>query len=103
MVDPVLEQSMLEALRPSELGSQVIMDQGRLEHVLTSVRTIVDQAAEKGMSPVLVCAPALRPAIRRLVAPQIPALAVLSYQEVTSAQVGIEPIGGVRAFDSIPA
>ena len=103
MVDPVLEQSMLEALRPSELGSQVIMDQGRLEHVLTSVRTIVDQAAEKGMSPVLVCAPALRPAIRRLVAPQIPALAVLSYQEVTSAQVGIETIGVVRAFDSIPA
>ncbi len=103
MIDPVLEQSMLEALRPSELGSQIIMDQGRLEHVLTSVRTLVEQAAEKGMSPVLVCAPALRPAIRRLVAPQVSGLAVLSYQEVTSAQVGIETIGVVRAFDSIPA
>jgi len=103
MVDPVLEQSMLEALRPSELGSQIIMDQGRLEHVLTSVRTIVEQASEKGVSPVLVCAPALRPAIRRLVGPQIGGLAVLSYQEVTSAQVGIETIGVVRAFDSIPA
>ena len=103
MVDPVLEQSMLEALRPSELGSQIIMDQGRLEHVLSSVRGLVEQAAEKGISPVLVCAPALRPAIRRLVAPQISGLAVLSYQEVTSAQVGIETIGVVRAFDSIPA
>jgi len=103
MIDPVLEQSMLEALRPSELGSQVIMDQGRLEHVLSNVRTIVEQASEKGISPVLVCAPALRPAIRRLVAPQISGLAVLSYQEVTSAQVGIETIGVVRAFDSIPA
>ena len=79
------------------------MDQGRLEHVITSVRTIVEQAAEKGVSPVLVCAPALRPAIRRLVGPQIGGLAVLSYQEVTSAQVGIETIGVVRAFDSIPA
>jgi flagellar biosynthesis protein FlhA len=103
MVDPVLEQAMLEALRPSELGSQIVMDQGRLEHVLTSVRSIVEQATEKGISPVLVCAPALRPAIRRLVAPQVPGLAVLSYQEVTSAQVGIETIGVVRAFDSIPA
>lgn len=103
MIDPVLEQSMLEALRPSELGSQIIMDQGRLEHLLGNVRTLVEQAAEKGISPVLVCAPALRPAIRRLVAPQISALAVLSYQEVTSAQVGIETIGVVRAFDSIPA
>jgi len=103
MVDPVLEQSMLEALRPSELGSQIIMDQGRLEHVLSNVHSIVEQAAEKGISPVLVCAPALRPAIRRLVSPQISGLAVLSYQEVTSAQVGIETIGVVRAFDSIPA
>ena len=103
MIDPVLEQSMLEALRPSELGSQIIMDQGRLEHILTSVRTLIEQAAEKGMSPVLVCAPALRPAIRRLVAPQVAGLGVLSYQEVTSAQVGIETIGVVRAFDSIPA
>jgi len=103
MIDPVLEQSMLEALRPSELGSQILLDQGRLEHVLTSVKTIVEQASEKGMTPVLVCAPALRPAIRRLVGPQITGLAVLSYQEVTSAQVGIETIGVVRAFDSIPA
>jgi flagellar biosynthesis protein FlhA len=103
MIDPVLEQSMLEALRPSELGSQIIMDQGRLEHLLGNVRTLVEQAAEKGIAPVLVCAPALRPAIRRLVAPQIGGLAVLSYQEVTSAQVGIETIGVVRAFDSIPA
>jgi flagellar biosynthesis protein FlhA len=103
MIDPVLEQSMLEALRPSELGSQIIMEQGRLEHVLSNVSAIVEQAAEKGVSPVLVCAPALRPAIRRLVAPQVSGLAVLSYQEVTSAQVGIETIGVVRAFDSIPA
>jgi flagellar biosynthesis protein FlhA len=103
MIDPVLEQAMLEALRPSELGSQIIMDQARLEHVLGNVRSIVDQSAEKGITPVLVCAPALRPAIRRLVAPQVNGLAVLSYQEVTSAQVGIETIGVVRAFDSIPA
>ena len=103
MIDPVLEQSMLEALRPSELGSQIIMDQGRLEHVLGNISSIVAEAADKGMSPVLVCAPALRPAIRRLVAPQVSGLAVLSYQEVTSAQVGIETIGVVRAFDSIPA
>jgi flagellar biosynthesis protein FlhA len=52
---------------------------------------------------VLVCAPALRPAIHRLVAPQVAGLPVLNYQEVTSAQVGIETIGVVRAFDSIPA
>jgi flagellar biosynthesis protein FlhA len=103
MIDPALEQSMLEALRPSELGTQIILDQSRLEHIIASLRTVVDEAAGKGQSAVLVCAPALRPAIRRLVAPQVGGLPVLSYQEVTSAQVGIETIGVVRAFDSIPA
>lgn len=103
MIDPSLEQSMLEALRPSELGTQILLDQGRLEHIIATLRGILDEAAGRGQSAVLVCAPALRPAIRRLVAPQLPDLAVLSYQEVTSAQVGIETIGVVRAFDSIPA
>lgn len=103
MIDPTLEQSMLEALRPSELGTQIIMDQQRLEHFLTSVRSVVDDAMVRGHESVLVCAPALRPAIHRLVAPQVAGLPVLNYQEVTSAQVGIETIGVVRAFDSIPA
>jgi flagellar biosynthesis protein FlhA len=103
MIDPALEQSMLEALRPSELGTQIIMDQQRLEHFLTSVRSVVDDAMVRGHESVLVCAPALRPAIHRLVAPQVAGLPVLNYQEVTSAQVGIETIGVVRAFDSIPA
>jgi flagellar biosynthesis protein FlhA len=103
MIDPSLEQSMLEALRPSELGTQIILDEGRLEHVIGSVRSLVAEAAAQGQSVTLVCAPALRPAISRLVAPQVKGLPVLSYQEVTSAQVGIETIGVVRAVDSIPA
>jgi flagellar biosynthesis protein FlhA len=103
MIDPGLEQSMLESLRPSELGSQIVLDGHRLDALLTSVRTTVDAAAERGFSPVLVCAPALRPAIRRLVSPQRDGLAVLSYSEVTSAQVAIETVGVIRALDPIPA
>jgi flagellar biosynthesis protein FlhA len=103
MIDPGLEQSMLESMRPSELGSQIVLDPNRLDALLTSVRNTVDAAAERGLSPVLVCAPALRPAIRRLVAPQRDGLPVLSYSEVTSAQVSIETVGVIRALDPIPA
>jgi flagellar biosynthesis protein FlhA len=103
MIDPGLEQSMLESMRPSELGSQIVLDAHRLDALLTSVRTTVDAVAERGYSPVLVCAPALRPAIRRLVSPQRDGLAVLSYSEVTSAQVAIETVGVIRALDPIPA
>ena len=103
MIDPLLEQSMLEGLRPSEHGTQILMDQQALEAVLASVRDAVARVEATGQSAVLVCAPALRPAIRRLVSAQSGGLPVLSYQEVTSANVNIETVGVVRVAESISA
>ena len=51
----------------------------------------------------LVCAPALRPAIRRLVSAQTGGLPVLSYQEATAGNVTIETVGVVRGADSLAA
>jgi len=103
MIDPLLEQSMLEGLRPSELGTQILIDQHALEGLLGSVRDVVSRVEGTGISAVLVCAPALRPAIRRLVSAQSGGLPVLSYQEVTSANVNIETVGVVRGAESISA
>lgn len=103
MIDPGLEQSMLEGLRPSEGGMQIVLDPARLEAVLASVRDTAARLDDAGVSAVLVCAPALRPAIRRLVAGQIAGLAVLSYQEVTAVQAAIETVGVVRGAESIAA
>ena len=71
--------------------------------MIESLKHAVQTAELRGWSPVLVCAPALRPAVRRLVAPQTNGLPVLSYQEVTSADVTIETVGVVRALDPISA
>ncbi|MDQ1512985.1 MAG: flagellar biosynthesis protein FlhA [Microbacteriaceae bacterium] len=103
MIDPGLEQSMLEALRPSELGTQVLLDPNRIGQVVDSLQAAVAGAEARGWAPVLVCAPALRPAIRRLVSSQTNGLPVLSYQEVTSSDVAIETVGVVRALDPISA
>ena len=97
MIDPVVEQSMLEAMRPSEQGTQILFDQGRIENLLASLKESVDAVEASGRSAVLVCAPAVRAAIRRLVAPQSGGLPVLSYQEVTSANANIETVGVIRA------
>src|SRR5690606_17431995 len=43
MIDPLLEQSMLEGMRPSELGSQILMDQNSIEAVLGSLRESVQR------------------------------------------------------------
>ena len=53
-----------------------------------------------GGEPVLVCAPSLRPAVRRLVSAQTDGLPVLSYTEATAAALTIETVGVVR---DIPA
>jgi flagellar biosynthesis protein FlhA len=103
MIDPLLEQSMLEDLRPGEGGTQIVMNQGRLDAVLGSLRQSMESAAAAGRQPVLVCAPALRPAVRRLVASPDGGVPVLSYREVTFANVGIETVGVVRHAEAIQA
>ena len=103
MIDPTLEQSMLERMRPSELGTQILMEPEQIESILGSVKASVSKVEASGLSAVLVCAPALRPAIRRLVSAQSGGIPVMSYQEVTSADVSIETVGVVRAAQTIAA
>ncbi|AMB58737.1 flagellar biosynthesis protein FlhA [Microterricola viridarii] len=102
MIDPSLEQGMLEGLRPAEQGTQILLDQRSMEQVIESLRVSLAHADALGASAVLVCAPALRPAIHRLVTPQT-GVAVLSYQEVTSANVEIETVGVVRGVTASAA
>ncbi|MET1051462.1 MAG: FHIPEP family type III secretion protein, partial [Mycetocola sp.] len=103
MIDPTLEQSMLEAMRPSEFGTQILLDQTRIESIFASLRASVARAEESGHSAVLVCAPALRPAIRRLVSSQPNGIPVLSYQEASAANVDIETVGVIGNAESIQA
>ncbi|HEX9089679.1 MAG TPA: flagellar biosynthesis protein FlhA [Arthrobacter sp.] len=103
MIDPILETSMLEGLRPGEHGTQILMDTKQVESVLGSLKAAVEAAGNAGHNAVLVCAPALRPAIRRLVSAQTGGLPVLSYQEATSANVKIETVGVVQNAHQIAA
>jgi flagellar biosynthesis protein FlhA len=96
MIDPTVEQSMLEGMRQSEFGTQIMMDQNTIEAVLGSVKESLAVVEATGQGAVLVCAPALRSAIRRLVSAQSGGLPVLSYQEVTSSNADIETVGVVR-------
>ena len=95
MINPLLEQAMLESLRSSDEGTQIVFDPQRLEAVVESVRQAVS-AVRDGGEPVLVCAPSLRPAVRRLVSAQTDGLPVLSYTEATAASLTIETVGVVR-------
>jgi flagellar biosynthesis protein FlhA len=100
-LDPTLEQSLVESLRPSDAGSQILVDPARLESILGQLGGVVSAAEASGHPVVLVCAPALRPALHRLVLLGLPRLAVLSYSEVTGAGVQIETVGVVNGVHAI--
>ena len=103
MINPILEQQMLEHMRRSELGSQIMLAPDQVDSAIQSLRTIVAGAEREGRSPVLACAPELRAAVRALVSHQAGGLPVLSYTELTSANVAFETVGVMSAGQEIPA
>jgi flagellar biosynthesis protein FlhA len=102
-IDPTLEQSMLEGMRPSELGTQILINADLVASVLASVKNASRRMEEQGHTAVVVCAPALRPAVRRLIAAQVNGIPVLSYLEATAADVTIETVGVIRAGEPVSA
>ena len=86
--DPQLEQRMLEALRPTDEGSVVAFDMETGQVVLTELARLMHEAENQNLSPVVVCAPQLRSAVRRMVQPSLGRMPVLSYRELSgTAQV----------------
>ncbi len=102
-LDPTLEQALLEGLRPSESGTQLMVDPSIMEQMLAQLQHAVNQAEATGRPVVLTCAPAIRPALHRLVTLALPRLAVLSYPEVTGAGVTVETAGVVSGGRAIAA
>jgi flagellar biosynthesis protein FlhA len=94
-LDPLLEQSLLEACRPGEQGTWLALDPMRMEALIAGVGDAVRNAENLGHRPAVVCSAQLRPAIRRLLAGGRPDLPVLSFTEL-SRSVTIEPVGVIR-------
>jgi len=91
-LEPLLEQSLLEAVRPGDSGSWLALDPVRMEQLVQGIGDAVRSAESTGRRPAVVCSAQLRPAIRRLVATGRPDLPVLAYPEL-ARNLDIEPVG----------
>ncbi|TQK69546.1 flagellar biosynthesis protein FlhA [Nocardioides sp. SLBN-35] len=100
--DPLLEQHMLEGLRPTEQGAVVVLDPDVAQRVLLGLAQAAQSAENTDVRPVLVCAPALRAAVRRLVAPTVERLPVFSYAELGAAHE-VRSVAVVSATGARPA
>jgi flagellar biosynthesis protein FlhA len=102
-LDPRLEQSLLESLRPTENGVQLLIDTGRAEALMDELGQIAAAAEQRGVNPVVVCSPQLRMPLRRLLQMAIPRMPVLSYSEIANCALRIETVGVVNGAYSIAA
>ncbi|GGD21271.1 flagellar biosynthesis protein FlhA [Nocardioides daphniae] len=84
-LDPQLEHRMLESMRSTEQGAVLAMDPELGQRVLMQLTALGREAEEADQRPVLVCAPQIRAALRRMVRPTLDRLPVLSYTELTGS------------------
>jgi flagellar biosynthesis protein FlhA len=102
-LEPRLEQSMLESLRPTDAGLQLLVDPHRVEALISDLSRLLESAEQQGTTPVVVVSPQLRMPLRRLVAVAVPRLPILSYAEIAKCTFRIETVGVVSGAHSIAA
>ncbi len=79
-VHPALEQTLADAVRPTEIGSRMILEPVMVQKVLEAAKPLVQRLADSGKTPVALCSARIRPHFKRLTQHSFPAVAVLSYR-----------------------
>ncbi|WP_295827663.1 flagellar biosynthesis protein FlhA [uncultured Microbacterium sp.] len=96
MFDALWEQQMLEGLRHVEGRSQIVLTADQTMQVMEGVRRAIADVDPVGGEPVLVCAPTLRQGVRALLAGQVGAMPILSYDEAAAGGFATDVVGVVR-------
>lgn len=84
LLEPALERTLIEALQTTPQGINFAADPLMMEKIMEKIKITSDEATIKGYQPVLICSQAIRRFIKRAVERVMPALPVLSPQELAS-------------------
>jgi flagellar biosynthesis protein FlhA len=95
-LEPVLEQTLAEAVNVTSFGSVLVLEPEPQRRLLESLQREMDRATAQGFQAVLLCGNALRLPLRRLMERYLPGLNVLAYNEV-APKADVEFVGQVRA------
>lgn len=99
---PVLEQGLLSLLRIGERGRRSLgIPADEAEAIVREIGRFLHEAESLDHSPVVLCATKLRPALRRLIKPSLPRLAVIGVGEI-GPSVKIATVGSVDS-EVVPA
>jgi flagellar biosynthesis protein FlhA len=91
---PSLEQSLIASMRTGDRGRTLGIDAAVAESLVRQVASLTQESESRGATPVLLCATRLRLALRRLLKPSLPRLAIVGAGEVGAA-MSLQTIGNV--------
>ncbi len=94
-VDPVVEDQLRNSLQQTEHGSYLALDPATGQRIVESAQKKVEEAAAKGYQPVILCNPAVRRHMKKLIERFIPNVTVLSHSELP-AEIKLKSIGVIR-------
>lgn len=93
-LDPQIEQLVQGAIQRTELGSFLTLDPNVGQEILTAISNQVNSLQDRGLQPILLVSPSIRPALRKLTERSFPNLVVLSWNEI-APKVNVNSIGMV--------
>lgn len=100
-VDPELEQQIANAMQSTPSGIRVALSHAVSSRLLENLAQHIDGMVANNQQPVVLTAPNVRPAFRKLTEATFPSLAVLSYNEIVPGidvySVGMVEVAAVGA------
>ena len=94
-LNPRLEQSLAQALTPTDAGMALVVSPDLLQRLLTAVAAQLERAAAQGRQPVLLTSSRIRRPLRRLLERSVPALPVIAFAEI-AREAEVEAIAQVE-------
>jgi flagellar biosynthesis protein FlhA len=98
-LDPMLDRQLSEAIQAHPQGAYLSIAPGLAQRVQGAIKQAAERAISRGVQPVLLCSPPLRPHLRRLIERGLSSLPVLSLNEV-EGQVRLQSLEIVRVTDA---
>ena len=90
-----VEELLKEGMQSTPAGLTVAIAPDVASRLLRQMTELIDQMIANGQQPVVLTAPQVRLALRKLTAANFPTLFVLSYNEI-APEVGVSAVGIVR-------
>jgi flagellar biosynthesis protein FlhA len=95
-LDPRVDQEMSESIMQTSDGEYLALEPTRAQALVLKIKAQLEEAAARGMRPVVLCSARVRRHLARLVEQAVPNAAVCSYNEIVPG-IRVETIGVVES------